>query len=905
MSSSLADLSTLSRLLDEALDLDPGQSEAWLTALPEAHRHLLPQLREMLAEHRSKRRAGFMTGGPKLASGATDETLARPDDRVGPYRLIREIGRGGMGTVWLAERADGSLKRQVAVKLPRLAWGASLAERMARERDIGALLEHPNIARLYDAGVDASGRPYLALEYIDGQPLDAWCKANALRVPERLRLFLQVARAVAYAHGRLVVHRDLKPSNVLVSADGQAHLLDFGIAKLLHDASPGGPGLTQEQGHVLTPRYASPEQIQGETITVASDVYSLGVLLYELLTGRLPFHAATPAALEAEVLQGEPPLASSRAHDKATARALRGEIDAILGKALKRVPALRYASVDALVQDVERHLKGERVLAQPDSAWYRVRKAALRHRAGFAAAAAFLATVLVGAGAALMQARRAEHAAEEARVIKDFVVDVFKVNARDNPANHDLRQLPAHMLLERGARLIDTKFARQPRLRAELYGVVGGIFADMSSPKQAEEYAMKQIAALSLLDARADDQARALILLARALHQQGKLADAELRARRAILVARASPKLDVEARFALIDVLFAQKRHETASGELEAVDALLKHGRGAMAHESARAEWIRARILARRNQVDLALPVYERAIDAALRAEGPQSRLAIDIRLTLSQSLMGVGQAEASKRQLAAALDTMRALGGADDIGAALTEARTMAYWFTGWVSHSRVVSFEEALAALERISKLLDEPSSRVPEAVRAEIDFWLGSVYQDWGDLERGHMLLASSVPALRALVEDPATHMMGAIFLGLSAMDRGEHGEADRHLREALQLGHIALGNWPGIAFRYSHLARNLSMQGRFDEAEALLASAPPIDPVRGQTTGDPMGYVAAMRVARARVKLDRGEPAAALALLPPDRLSTTTVASKTGACCAALHCARWEGRTKGSR
>ena len=875
MSLSLADLSTLSRLLDEALDLEPAQAQAWLAALPEAHWHLLPQLREMLAEHRSQSHAGFMSDGPKIEGAAVDETVARPEDLVGPYRLIREIGRGGMGAVWLAERADGSLKRHVALKLPRLAWGAGLAERMARERDIGALLEHPNIARLYDAGVDALGRPYLALEYIDGQPLDAWCEAKALGVPERLRLFLQVARAVAYAHGQLVVHRDLKPSNVLVTADGQAHLLDFGIAKLLREAAPGDLGLTQEQGRVLTPHYASPEQIQGGPMTVASDVYSLGVLLYELLTGRLPFHATSPAALDAAVLEDEPPPASSRAQDKATARALRGEIDAILGKTLKRVPALRYATVDALAQDIERHLKGERVLAQPDSVWYRIRRAALRHRVGFAAVTAILATVLLGAGAALEQARRADEAAEQARVVKDFVVDVFRVNANDNPANNELRQLPAQMLLEHGARLIDAKFAGQPRLQAELYGVVGGIFADMSSPKQAEEYATKQIAALASLDAGADDQARALILLARALEQQGKLADAELRARRAILAAHASPKLGVEARFALIDVLLAQFRNEAAKSELETVDVVLQGGGDSMARESVRADWIRARLHHRANRPDLALPLYERAIDAALRAEGPQSRLAIDIRLGLVRGLWGVGEVESSKRQLAVALAAMRALGGADDIGASLAEAAATATMFHSTLPQGRGVSFEEALATLERIRKRFDEASSRVPEAIRARIDHQIGTLYLSWGDVERSQVLLASSVPVLRAQAEDPGTHALIAESLGWSSMHRGEHEEADRHFREALELNKIAWADSPAIVYRYSELTRNLSMQGRFDDAEAVLASVPNIAPIQGRTVGDPTVYAAAAFLARARLKLDRGDPAAALALLPPDR------------------------------
>jgi len=536
---------------------------------------------------------------------------------------------------------------------------------------------------------------------------------------------------------------------------------------------------------------------------------------------------------------------------------------------------LRYASVDALVQDIERHLKGERVLAQPDSAWYRLRKAAIRHRIGFAAAAAVLATVLVGAAAAVVQGRRADEAAEQARVVKDFVVDVFKVNARENPANNELRLLPAELLLERGARLIDTKFAGQPRLQAELYGVVGGIFADMSSAKLAEKYANKQIEALAELDSGADDHARALILLARALKQQGQLAVAERRARRAILVANANPKVAIEARFALIDVLFAQWRDVAVKDELESVDIVLRSGGASMTRESAKADWVRARLLLLDARVDLARPIYDRAIDAALRSEGPQSRLAIDIRLSLAKALRSVGETDEARRQVDAALATMRELGGADDIGAALAEADAMTHMFASTFEFGRAVSFKEALATLERLRKRLEEASFRVPEGIWAQIDFALAVIYQHWGDLERGRAFLASSVPVLRSRVEEPLTRGQAALFLGLSAMDRGDHTEADEYLQEALELGKLARGNSPGIVFLYTHWARNLSMQERFDEAETVLASAPNDRPIRGQKTGDPTTHVAAAVLARARVKLDRGDPAAALALLPPDQ------------------------------
>ncbi|PTT92017.1 hypothetical protein DBR42_02830, partial [Pelomonas sp. HMWF004] len=401
------DIAALSRLIDELLALPAADRADWLAALAPTDQHLALALQSMLAEHEGSRAPALGTELPALGD-ILDASTPKPGDRVGPYRLLRQIGQGGMGSVWLAERADGALTREVALKLPRLAWDAGLAARMARERDIGALLEHPNITRLYDAGVDAQGRPFLALEYIAGQPIDAWCAAQSLDVPARLRLFMQVVHGIAYAHGRLVIHRDLKPANVLVSADGQAHVLDFGIARRLHDSEPAGPAQTlqgqhtqtHEQHRALTPRYASPEQISGETLTVQSDVYSLGVLLYELLTGTSPITAkrASPGALEDAILRGQAPLASSRAPVRATARALRGDLDAILAQAMQREPARRYPTADALAQDIERHLQGLPVQARPDSWRYRLGKLLRRHWLGFGMVALGLTSVLALAG---------------------------------------------------------------------------------------------------------------------------------------------------------------------------------------------------------------------------------------------------------------------------------------------------------------------------------------------------------------------------------------------------------------------------------------------------------------------------------------------------------------------------
>src|SRR6185436_1450027 len=341
---------TLSRLLDQALELPAPQVDSWLDSLAPEFDALKPQLKRMLSRHASVETGEFLNTLPKFDLPPEDATPPRteqPGDVIGPYRLERELGSGGMGVVWLAIRTDGLIKRPVALKLPHGAWKrAGLAERMARERTILASLTHPHIAHLYDAGVTTAGQPYLAIEYVEGTRIDVYCRERRLEARARLQLFAQVANAVAYAHGKLVVHRDLKPANILVTAEGQARLLDCGIAKLLEDGEARETQFTEISGRALTPDYASPEQILGEPLTTASDVYSLGVILYELLCDQRPYKLQRDSrgALEEAILQAEPPSPSERV-DARQRRALRGDLDTVVLKALKKKPAERYATV--------------------------------------------------------------------------------------------------------------------------------------------------------------------------------------------------------------------------------------------------------------------------------------------------------------------------------------------------------------------------------------------------------------------------------------------------------------------------------------------------------------------------------------------------------------------------------
>ncbi|HYJ96514.1 MAG TPA: serine/threonine-protein kinase, partial [Burkholderiaceae bacterium] len=416
-------LQQLNTLLEVGLALPDGDREAWLQALPEGQRSLVPLLRAMLRRS-SVETDEFMRAPAGLVLDEPEEPVDAAGDVVGAYRLISELGTGGMGTVWLAERIDGELRRQVALKLPRSGWTSGLAQRMARERDILAALEHPRIARLYDAGTTPEGRPWLAMERIDGVTIDQHCREHQLDVAARLRLFLQVADAVAHAHARLIVHRDLKPNNILVTPQGEVKLLDFGVAKLLEDEPLAASNLTQQIGRAVTPDYASPEQVGGRAVTVATDVYSLGVVLYELLTGERPYRVGPhhPGALEQAILAAQVTPASGQVASARIARALRGDIDTIVDKALRKEPEARYSSVEAMAADVRRHLEGRPIVARPIGHVERAWKFVQRHRGAVLASTLVAATVLAGLIGTFTQARRAEAQALAAQQQRDLAL---------------------------------------------------------------------------------------------------------------------------------------------------------------------------------------------------------------------------------------------------------------------------------------------------------------------------------------------------------------------------------------------------------------------------------------------------------------------------------------------------
>ncbi|MCA0243957.1 MAG: protein kinase [Proteobacteria bacterium] len=535
-------LQRLNDLLEAGLAIAPDERAAWLDGLREPDAEVLLRLRALLQRADVETDAFLQGGLDGLLPPATDALGDKAGDVVGPYRLLKRLGQGGMASVWLAERHDAQLQRQVAIKLPLHPWGSGtgLARRMARERNILAALEHPRIARLYEAGVSAAGRPWLAMERVDGQPLDQWCRAQRPELRRLLRLFLQIADAVAYAHTHLVVHRDLKPANVLVDAGGEAHLLDFGIAKLLDDPLEDGDAsgnahgdaqITRQIGRALTPDYAAPEQMGNRPITMACDVYSLGILLFEMLTGERPYRLAADggAALEAAALAADVPLASTVAqrHDARRAKALRGDLDAIVAKALEKDPRERYASATAMADDLRRHLAGQPVLARTPSLRYRAAKLMRRHRAAVLGGAAAFAALGIGLGLALWQWRVAslERDYTEQLLTRSLAVQQFATRVLTEGVARDER-VSLDELLARSESLLAGN--AEPVERASGASTLASWYNSYGNYRQADAVLAKAIAQL---DPAAEPELRPLMLCqqAHAWSGLGRFADAEQR----------------------------------------------------------------------------------------------------------------------------------------------------------------------------------------------------------------------------------------------------------------------------------------------------------------------------------------------------------------------------------------
>src|SRR5688500_3990721 len=413
--------------------------------------------------------------------------------RIGPYRILRELGQGGMGVVYLAARADEQFRKRVALKVIR-SGGASeeVVRHFKRERQILAGLDHPNIARLLDGGTTDDGLPYFVMEYIEGEPLLEYCDSRKLPVAERLKLFQAICSAVQYAHRNLVVHRDIKPGDILVAEDGSPKLLDFGIAKLLNPELAGEALIATAMS--MTPTYASPEQARGERITTATDVYSLGVVLYELLTGHLPYRLLSRQPLEIlkAISEQEPEKASTaieRAENKLQRR-LRGDLDNILMLALRKEPPRRYASVEAFSDDIRRYLEGLPVKARQPTAAYRTGKFLRRHVAGVAASAVFVGLLIGFAAAMAVQSARvtrerdlaeqeraaAQQERETAQRVSAFLVDLFRVS---DPSRSRGETITAREVLDRGTTKIATELKDEPEVRATLMSTMGTVYSNL------------------------------------------------------------------------------------------------------------------------------------------------------------------------------------------------------------------------------------------------------------------------------------------------------------------------------------------------------------------------------------------------------------------------------------------
>lgn len=679
MPSHVADWPRALVLMDEALALGASQREAWLTALAAQDPAAAALLRKLLAAHVRVQAHELLATLPKLHPDTRNTDSGIPGLHVGPFELIEPLGRGGMGSVWRARYADGRLKRDVAVKLPASASDpavvASLRERFARERDYLAALEHPHIARLYDAGVSDSGQLFLAMEYVAGQPIDLHCDAQRLGVKARLSLYLQVLDAVGHAHQQLVLHRDLKPGNVLVDEHHQVRLLDFGVATLLPSTELAGEpattshaSLTERAGAAFTLRYAAPEQMAHKPLSTATDTYALGVMLFELLTGTSPYEPSrdTRGALEDAVLLATPALASMRAFSDATLaarqttapalrKALRHDLDVILAKALKKNPKERYATVGELADDLRRHLAKQPISARPDSWAYRSERFVARHRAAVAASVLAVLVLALTTGTAVWQAHssalNAERAAREANranTAQKFFSALF-ANA-DPEKNMNITAMD-RQIVDRAVLSAEKDFASDPGTLALVFKQLGDIYFRLGVYPQTLALRQKSYALMQAMPgATVNERVDAGLDLGAAYGYSAK--PEELAQATPILLASyelattanpASAERVVKALCQIADSYLASAKFKEASEYAERAVAHAERFLPSPHADRAFAYEMRGLTAARLGQFEIALAALHQAaaMDATGQARSKSSQLIVRINLANTEFLAG------------------------------------------------------------------------------------------------------------------------------------------------------------------------------------------------------------------------------------------------------------------------
>jgi serine/threonine-protein kinase len=775
--------------LDELLELPQDQRAAALNRIAATHPAMRSTL-EALLSHADGADALLDHPAIDRIAGATPIAGSLPaGTRIGAYGIVRLLGHGGMGEVYYARRADGQFEQEVALKLVRLEPGASL-RRFHSERRILAELAHPNIARLLDGGLTDDGRPYMVMEYVEGLDLVAWCGANRVPLRPRLQLFLQVCDAVAYAHAHSVVHRDIKPANIIVAAGGRIKLLDFGIAKLLESGKLGDTTITTH----VSPAYAAPEQLTGGIITTATDVYGLGVTLYQLLCGRLPWEVSSlPLASAVQRLLVErpaPPSAAVHAGALVTARELRGDLDAIVAKALRKEPQARYPTADSLAAEITRHLNHEPVRARDGARAYVMQSFVRRNWVPLAVIGLVFLLLVAGiagtswqATIARRQAERAEAEAEKATAVKDFLLDIFKQSGLRNPGGVGSRQVTAEKLLDIGAERIQRQLYGQPEVRGELLDTLASLYDDLGLTDRAVTLATTRLADLSRRDGAAApwESAQAEVRLARALIDDGRTNEANGR---------------LDAAMKALDAIGDRDSMVRADADLQLARAA--DGGSAADRSAGRAHLHEAlRIVQRRDPKN---PLQ----GEILRFYGEFAQLDEDYtgaEVWLKQSL-AFEQTQGTERNGFAIGNAFLELG---DVQATAGE-------------------YGASEANLRNAIALLGQAAG--PEHPRtAMAESRLGEMYSRMGRLSDARVFLSEALLAQRKTAEgaDDATETRKA--LGAVEYLRGSLSQAETVLRENL----AQLGSLPDKELRYgvsaSALVSVLAAEGRFDEAERL--------------------------------------------------------------------------------